>query len=115
MSLQTPAGGYPLPKRQNLSRLGAMSLHNSYPAISDLKSRAKKRIPHFVWEYLDSATGLEATQSRNRMALDKVLFHPSILHGEFTPDISTTFLGKPYPLPIGIAPCRHVGPDLAAS
>ena len=86
-----------------------MTLHNSYPAICDLKSRARRRIPHFVWEYHDSATGNEATQARNRTALDKVLFHPSILHGEFTPDLSTTFLSKTYPLPIGIAPVGMSG------
>ncbi len=86
-----------------------MSYHNSYPAISDLKSRAQKRVPHFVWEYLDSATGVEATQARNRTALDKILFHPSILHGEFAPDLTTTFLGKSYPLPIGIAPVGMSG------
>ena len=86
-----------------------MTLHNRYPAICDLKSRARRRIPHFVWEYLDSATGNEATQARNRTALDKVLFHPSILHGEFIPDLSTTFLSKTYPLPIGIAPVGMSG------
>ena len=86
-----------------------MTLHNRYPAICDLKSRARRRIPHFVWEYLDSATGNEATQARNRTALDKVLFHPSILHGEFTPDLSTTFLSKAYPLPFGIAPVGMSG------
>ncbi len=86
-----------------------MTHHNRYPAISDLKARAKLRIPHFVWEYLDSATGVEATQARNRTALDKIRFHPSILHGEFTPDLTTTFLGKSYPLPIGIAPVGMSG------
>ena len=86
-----------------------MSHHNRYPAISDLKSHAKRRIPHFVWEYLDSATGVEATQARNRTALDKILFHPSILHGEYTPDLTTYFLGKSYPLPIGIAPVGMSG------
>ena len=63
-----------------------MTLHSRYPALSDLKIRARKRIPHFVWEYLDSATGVEATQARNRAQLHKVLLSPSILHGEFTPD-----------------------------
>ncbi len=86
-----------------------MSLHTKYPAISDLKTRARKRIPHFVWEYLDSATGVEATKLRNRTALDQVLLKPSILHGEFDPDLSTTFLGKSYPLPIGIAPVGMSG------
>ncbi|KJZ19815.1 alpha-hydroxy acid dehydrogenase [Loktanella sp. S4079] len=86
-----------------------VSLHTKYPAIADLKARAKKRIPHFVWEYMDSATGLETTQHRNRSSLDKILFRPSILHGEFTPDLSTTLLGRDYPLPIGIAPVGMSG------
>lgn len=86
-----------------------MNLHAQYPAIADLKFRARKRIPHFVWEYLDSATGVEATQTRNRTALDQVLLKPSILHGEFTPDLSTTLMGRDYPLPIGIAPLGMSG------
>ncbi|WP_342078808.1 alpha-hydroxy acid oxidase [Yoonia sp. SS1-5] len=86
-----------------------MSLHTRYPAISDLKARARRRIPHFVWEYLDSATGVEATQARNRSALDQVLFHPSILHGEFEPDLRTTLLGHGHPVPFGIAPVGMSG------
>ncbi|MBR2573803.1 MAG: alpha-hydroxy-acid oxidizing protein [Loktanella sp.] len=86
-----------------------MNAHAKYPAISDLKTRARGRIPHFVWEYLDSATGVEATQRRNRTALDQVLLNPSILHGEFTPDLSTTLLGRDHPLPIGIAPLGMSG------
>lgn len=83
--------------------------HDKYPAVSDLKARARKRIPHFVWEYLDSATGDEATLRRNRAALDAVTLQPSILHGEFTPDLSTRILGRNYPLPIGIAPVGMSG------
>lgn len=86
-----------------------MTLHARYPAISDLKARARRRIPHFVWEYLDSATGVEATQRRNRTELDKVLMNPSILHGEFEPDLSVTLLGHKHPLPIGIAPVGMSG------
>ena len=86
-----------------------MNAHAKYPAIADLKSRAHRRIPHFVWEYLDSATGVEAVQKRNRTALDRVLMNPSILHGEFTPDLTVTLLGKTHPLPIGIAPVGMSG------
>ncbi len=86
-----------------------MTHHAKYPALSDLKSRARRRIPHFVWEYLDSATGAEATQQRNRAMLDEVLFNPSVLHGEFTPDLTTRFLGRNYPLPVGIAPVGMSG------
>ncbi|MEL6571902.1 MAG: alpha-hydroxy acid oxidase [Pseudomonadota bacterium] len=83
--------------------------HAKFPAISDLKARARRRIPHFVWEYLDSGTGKEATLARNRAKLDAVMFQPSILHGEFTPDLSTSLLGRDYPLPIGIAPVGMSG------
>ncbi|RYH02671.1 alpha-hydroxy-acid oxidizing protein [Salipiger sp. IMCC34102] len=86
-----------------------MSLHASYPALSDLKSRARARIPHFVWEYLDSATGDESTLHRNRAALDAVLLRPSILHGEFDPDLSARLLGRTHPLPFGIAPVGMSG------
>jgi len=86
-----------------------MDLHNTYPSLADLRRRAQKRIPKFVWEYLDSGTGDEAAKHRNRTALDRVGFNPSILHGEFTPDLTTPFLGQTYPAPFGIAPIGMSG------
>ncbi|MFT4700835.1 MAG: L-lactate dehydrogenase (cytochrome) [Yoonia sp.] len=83
--------------------------YTKFPAISDLKKAARRRIPHFVWEYLDSGTGLEATLQRNRAKLDEVLFQQSILHGEFVPNIQTTFLGRNYAVPFGIAPVGMSG------
>ena len=86
-----------------------MNVDARYPAISDLRRKAKQRIPHFVWEYLDSGTGTEATTARNRTALDKIGFTPSILHGEFEPDLSVSLLGQTLPLPFGIAPIGMSG------
>ena len=86
-----------------------MDLHATYPALADLRARAQKRIPPFVWEYLDSGTGTEATKARNRTALDRVGLMPSVLHGEVTPDLSTTFLGQSLPLPFGISPIGMSG------
>ena len=86
-----------------------MDYHARFPAISDLKSRARRRIPKFVWEYLDSATGTEATLRLNRTALDRVLFTPSILHGELPVDLSTTLCGQDYTLPVGISPVGMSG------
>lgn len=94
-----------------------MDLHATYPALSDLRHRAQRRIPKFVWEYLDSGTGNEATKSRNRAELDKIGFAPSILHGESTPELSTNLLGQTLPLPFGIAPIGMSGliwPDAEA-
>jgi len=86
-----------------------MELHTKYPALADLRARAKLRIPHFVWEFLDSGTGVEATTARNRAELDKILLMPSILHGEFEPDLSVDLLGHKMPLPFGIAPLGMSG------
>lgn len=86
-----------------------MSLDSRYPAIADLRARARTRIPRFVWEYLDSGTGVEATRNRNRRGLDRVGLMPSVLHGEFAPDLTTTLMGAAMPLPFGIAPVGMSG------
>ena len=86
-----------------------MKNETRFPAISDLAERAQRRVPKFVWEYLDSGTGNEKTRFRNRAALDKIGLMPSILHGEFTPDLSTFLLGAKLPLPFGIAPVGMSG------
>ncbi|KMK66649.1 alpha-hydroxy acid oxidase [Puniceibacterium sp. IMCC21224] len=86
-----------------------MDANSRFPAISDLRAQARRRIPRFVWDYLDSGTGTEATLNRNRQALDQVRFVPSILHGEIAPDLTTPLLGEEYPLPFGVAPLGMSG------
>ena len=86
-----------------------MDLDTRFPAISDLRDRARRRVPHFVYEYLDSATGIEDQHRRNQEALRSVHFMPSILEGPFEPDLTTRFLGREYPLPFGCAPVGMSG------
>ena len=86
-----------------------MDLDQDYPAIPDLARRAKRRLPRFVWEYLDSGTGTEAATRRNRNALDRILLRPSVLHGEMKPDLSARMLGQRHRLPFGIAPVGMSG------
>ena len=86
-----------------------MNLDIRFPAVSDLRARARRRVPHFVFEYLDSATGVEDQHRRNMSALGGIHFMPSILEGPMTADLSTTFLGRDYPLPFGCAPVGMSG------
>ena len=91
-----------------------MDLDSSHPSIADLRRRAKARLPHFIWEYLDSATGDESAHHGNAAALDAVRLRPAILRGLPEPDLSTELMGRHYPLPVGIAPVgmsRTVWPD----
>jgi len=86
-----------------------MNHHSKYPALADLKNKARSRIPHFVWEYLDSGTGLENTRKRNRRKLDEVFFYPSILHGDLSQDLGVKFLKREFSLPFGVAPVGMSG------
>ena len=84
-------------------------LEHDYPSIEDLRRRAKRRIPHFAWEYLDSGTGEETALDRNRQTLDAVTFSPRALRGRVAANLETSFLGREYSCPIGIAPVGATG------
>ncbi|MGR3434274.1 MAG: alpha-hydroxy acid oxidase [Shimia sp.] len=86
-----------------------MDLDLRYPAVSDLRARAKARMPSFAFEYLDSGTGAELQVHRNRAALDAVWFRPEVLAFAAVPDLGTTFLGVAYDRPFGIAPLGMSG------
>ena len=86
-----------------------MTLDDQYPGISDLRDRARKRIPHFAWEWLDSATGDESTHLRNQTKLDAIRFKTGVLTGPKTPDLTTQFMGRTLSLPVGFAPVGMSG------
>lgn len=86
-----------------------MDLDLRYPALSDLRARARRRLPHFVWEYLDSATGTESVKHLNRAALDAVRLRPAVLAGPFATGLATRFLGQDLSAPYGIAPIGMSG------
>lgn len=86
-----------------------MDKWRKFPELIDLKEHAKRRMPFFAFEYLDSGTGREAAKRRNRQDMDAILLMPSILHGEFKPDLSVTLFGKTFKLPFGISPVGMSG------
>ena len=83
-------------------------IDDRYPALSDLAKRARRRVPGFVWEYLDSATGDEASKRANTSSLDGIRLTPRIL-SPVEADLSTTLAGGSWSLPIGIAPVGMSG------
>ena len=85
------------------------SFSNQYPRISDLAEKAKKRIPHVVWEYLDSGTGDESLMIQNKRALDNIRFLPRYCKGALEAETTTTLFGQKYNAPIGIAPVGLTG------
>ncbi len=86
-----------------------MDLDLLNPEVADLRARARRRLPHFAWEYLDSGTGLEDAAHRNTAALDAVTLNTAIFGGEVTPDLTTRLMGRDQALPFGIAPVGMSG------
>ncbi|MGC1439779.1 MAG: alpha-hydroxy-acid oxidizing protein, partial [Burkholderiaceae bacterium] len=87
----------------------SQDLLNRYPAIEDLRARARRRIPHFAWEYLDSGTGLDQSAERNMSALQEIRLMPRFMKGPLDVDLSTELFGVRYDMPFGIAPVGLTG------
>ncbi|MBO3116129.1 alpha-hydroxy-acid oxidizing protein [Winogradskyella sp. DF17] len=82
---------------------------NKFPAIEDLAIKAKSRIPHVAWEYLESGTGSEYLLQRNKEAFEAITFTPQFCKGHIEVDVSTQLFGQSYSCPIGIAPVGLTG------
>jgi L-lactate dehydrogenase (cytochrome) len=76
------------------------------PVNHHLEARrlAQKRLPRLVFDYIDGAAGQETAALGNTGDLDLIKLSPRVLADLQSPDLGTSFLGKPYSLPFGIAP-----------
>ena len=71
-----------------------MAYDKKYPSISDLESRACRRIPRFALDYLRGGIGSEVGLQQNRQALDAVKLVPRYLRDISRGDISTLSRGN---------------------
>ena len=80
-----------------------------FQTIDDLRRRARRRIPRFAWEYLDSGEGDERAVHRNAESLQRVVMTPRFLRGRLEPDTQVELFGVRYGLPLGISPVGLTG------
>ena len=76
----------------------------SYPAIEDLRAKAKKRIPKFAFEYLDGGCNEDISLSKNTQELRKVEMKPRYLVPFRGANLKTELFGHEYDAPFGISP-----------
>src|SRR5947209_4245472 len=72
--------------------------------VSDFRARAKRRLPRFVFDYVDGGAGSEDGVRRNEQAFDDLVFRPRALVNVEDRDLSTTLFGRTWTLPFGTAP-----------
>ena len=76
----------------------------TYPAIEDLRAKAKKRIPKFAFEYLDGGCNEDISLSKNTQELRKVEMKPRYLVPFRGANLKTELFGHEYDAPFGISP-----------
>jgi L-lactate dehydrogenase (cytochrome) len=80
-------------------------LYRHYPTIDYLRREARRRLPHFAFEYSDGGSGKDdAGIKRNWDALDAVELVPRYGVMPSLPPCNIELFGRRYAAPIGIAP-----------
>ncbi|MDX2298734.1 MAG: alpha-hydroxy acid oxidase [Xanthomonadaceae bacterium] len=77
--------------------------------VDDLRRQARRRLPRFLWDYLEGAAEDGRSAARNRAAFDEYRWLPRVLNDVAQRDLSTTLLGAPVSLPLVIGPTGLAG------
>ena len=86
------------------------ALHRRFPTVAYLRKHARRRLPHFAFEYCDGGAGSDGGIARNWNALDAVELVPRYGVTTALPPVDAELFGKRYSAPIGVAPMG--GPSL---
>ena len=75
-----------------------------YPAVDDLRKKARSRIPRFAFEYLDGGCNEEINLYKNTSNIREVELLPQYLTQYSGSSMKTELFGHIYDAPFGIAP-----------
>jgi len=78
-------------------------------SVSDYRSLARKRVPHFLFEYLDGGSYAEVTKNRNSADLAALALRQRILRDVSDIDTSVDLFGCKYEMPVALAPIGLAG------
>lgn len=78
-------------------------------SVGDFRELARRRLPHFLFEYIDGGSYAEATLKRNEADLANIALRQRILRDVSNIDLSTTILGQDFSMPVGLAPIGLAG------
>jgi len=77
--------------------------------IFDLRDMAKRRLPKWLFEFVDRGTEDEWALGNNREAFQRIRLRPRMLVDVSGRTLDTTVFGKTHKMPIGIAPTGAAG------
>ena len=78
-------------------------------SVQDYRRLAKKRVPHFLFEYLDGGSYAEVTKERNRSDLESLALRQRVLRDVSHINTSVELFGHSYAMPVALAPIGLAG------
>lgn len=81
-----------------------MNIDKRYPCVAFMEETAHHRLPRFVRDYLFDGLDDGVSVQKNRQALMDVELMPHYLNDSDKPNLRSTFMGREYDAPFGVAP-----------
>jgi len=81
----------------------------THAAIADLREAARRRLPHFLFEYIDGGSYDEVTLRRNVEDLSGIALRQRVLRNVAGIDLSASLFGREWSLPVALAPIGLAG------
>ncbi|HBT4732363.1 TPA: FMN-dependent L-lactate dehydrogenase LldD [Klebsiella quasipneumoniae subsp. similipneumoniae] len=78
-------------------------------APSDYREAARRRLPRFLFDYIDGGAVAENTMNANAAELASVALRQRVLCGEGEPTLATTILDAPWAMPVALGPVGATG------
>ena len=78
-------------------------------APTDYREAARRRLPRFLFDYIDGGAVTECTMKSNAAELQKIALRQRILQGVGEPSLGTEILGSKWNLPIALGPVGATG------
>ncbi|MBV8191442.1 MAG: FMN-dependent L-lactate dehydrogenase LldD [Alphaproteobacteria bacterium] len=78
-------------------------------APTDYREAARRRLPRFLFDYIDGGAVSESTMRGNREALETIALRQRVLQGVGTPSLETEIVGSRWTMPIALGPVGATG------
>ena len=78
-------------------------------SVSDFRELARRRLPHFLFEYIDGGSYAEVTLRRNVADLEAIALRQRVLRDMSSLDLTTELFGQKLAMPVALAPIGLAG------
>jgi L-lactate dehydrogenase (cytochrome) len=78
-------------------------------SVSDYRELARRRLPRMFFEYIDGGAYAETTLARNVADFEAIALRQRVMRDTRKLDLSTSVVGQPMSIPIGLAPVGMAG------